>query len=514
MDPGPALIASAPTPARDSVLLSISFLVTGLAGAGVALLLTLIAGSGARTDAVLAAYSLYAVATLYAATARSALVPMMGAATGERDFRLRATEVAARTDLAGMAIATAIAVLAPVAGPLLTHALPPRAQLTAVFALLVLAPATYLQMRAAALSAVLSAASRFRFFALAYGGAGLCSVAVTPPLVLLLGPLGATVGILLGSLVLSVSQTRFLARFGVRIRGRPRWIRERRQWALMGSLGTVAAVGLALQAQLAVALANLAPRAGEITVYSYAYFLVLLFVTVTSASLSAVTLPGLVEQVAHNGRPAVQAFFARVGVLVLSVVLPLLAATAAFGEPLLRAVFAGSVAPPQIHLLYELVLAFTPLCLAYALVYLLIPVALAVGAQRRLPAIALAATALQAVLVALVRGDTVSVGIVHSAVAVLTCGALVRIVLGPGSLTVLARLLWRSLPAVLLATPFLAGWALGGGHASVVVAVAGAAAGLALYAVAGAALWPAVLGSLPLVSALTPGRRRPGRRAP
>ena len=175
------LVDPAPRVVGDSGLLAASLLVAGLSGAAVALLLTLAAGSGERTDAVLAAYSVYVVAALFAATARTSLVPLFGAARPEGEFRARAADVASRMALAGALAGAGLALAAPFVAPLLTGALGARARETALAAVLLFAPCAWLQMRAAAMSALLSAATRFRVSALAYGAAGLCSVAVAAP---------------------------------------------------------------------------------------------------------------------------------------------------------------------------------------------------------------------------------------------------------------------------------------------------------------------------------------------
>jgi len=505
-----ALLAAPARTGRDSVLLSASFLVTSLSGAGVALLLTFVGGSGTGTDAVLAAYSLYTLLALFAATARAALVPLYGATEPAEAFAARAAETAGRAALAGLAGALLLAALAPLLAALTTGQLPEEAQRTATWALLLLAPSAYLQVRAAALAAVLSAARRFAFSALAYAGAGLVSLVLAGPAIALLGVLGGPVAILAGSIALAAAHERHLRGFAVRPRARLRWLREGRQWRLTASLVAISAIGLASQAQLAVSLGNLGSEPAEITVYAYAYFLVLTLLSVTSASASLATLPGLVADEARGDRRAVEDYLVRTAPFGIAVVVPLLAAAAAFGRPVLALVFDGVLAPEKVVLLHELIAVLALLGLAYGVLYVVGPVVLVVGRQAALAAVGLLAVLVQLAAVRAVRGDALAVAGVHAAVAAGMTLAVCALALGRRTPEVLAALAVRCAPAAVLALPFLSGLALGT-DAPAGQAVAAALGCLALYAALGTRLWPGVIGAFPVLRRLrgSPRRRRP-----
>jgi peptidoglycan biosynthesis protein MviN/MurJ (putative lipid II flippase) len=505
---GRRLLASGGREGLDSLLVSASLLAASLSGAGVALVLTLAGDSGKATDAILAAYSLYGIAALLVITGRSALVPLFGPADDEATFVPRAREAASRTVLIAAVAGLAVVVLAPLAGPLITRALGDEAQRKATFALLLFAPSVYLQGRAAVCAAVLTAVSRVRVTAAAYGLAAVVAVVAAVPLVLALGALGAPLAILLSSLALTAVQEVYLRGFDFTLELHPRFLRERAQWVLAGSLISLSMVGLTMQAQLALTLRALPGDSGSITAYVYAYFLIMALLSVTSVSASMVSLPGLVRGIASGDDNAAEEYIVRISVVSLAVVVPLLAGAAGFGLPVLNAIFSGSLAPAKIDLLYHVILVFIPLALLLTVAFIAMPVVLARGRERTLLFAAAVVIGSQLVADVLVSGRSLAPAIAQSAAGCLLALLVLVAATRRKAAETLGRVAVGSAPAVLLALPFVTG-ALLDPHGSAAVAVLGAAACTAVYAVAGALLWPSTLGMLPGAAALR--RRLPAR---
>jgi O-antigen/teichoic acid export membrane protein len=486
----------------DSILLSASLLVSSLSGAGVALALTLAQGSKQSTDAIFAAYSLYGIAVLLVITGRSVLIPLFGPAVEDATFRARARDAGSRTALASLLAGIAVAVTAPLAGPLITGALRPDAQHKATLALLLFAPSVYLQGRGAVAAAVLTAASRVRATAVAYALAAVVSIGAAAPLVLAIGPLGAPVAILIGSFILSATQEAYLRRFHFALRLHPSQLRQRRQWRLTWSLVSISMIGLATQAQLALSVRSLPGDSGSITSYVYAYFFVMMLLGVTSASAAMVSLPGLVRELETGGDREAAEYVTRVSIFSLAIVFPLLAGAAAFGRPLLRWVFSGSLAHDRIDQLYHLILVFAPMALLFVTTAIATPIVLARKRERALLIGAAVVVPLQLVADLIVHGHALAVGAAQSVGGILLAVIVLAAATGRHeAFRTIGRIAVGALPALALALPFAIG-ALTGGDASPALAIGLSVVCLALYLVAGSLLWPSVLGRFPVLSSL------------
>ena len=101
-----------------------------------------------------------------------------------------------------------------------------------------------------------------------------------------------------------------------------------------------ASISVALQLNLAIALASLSGDPGAITAYSYAFFGISLMLAVSSFSIGLVTIPGLVDDFARRGMAAASDYYARVPPYAFAVLVPCLVAFAVDGKPVLDAVFA------------------------------------------------------------------------------------------------------------------------------------------------------------------------------
>jgi peptidoglycan biosynthesis protein MviN/MurJ (putative lipid II flippase) len=489
---GPPLLADTSL-SRSSVIVSASLLLAALLGAVQALLVVFIVGEGSDTDAFLAGYSLYFVFAIFGGSLRASVVPLLGHAESEERLRARAAEITSRTLLVGLVALLALLALGPAVGQLLTLGLPADDRWIASFTTLILAPAAFMQLQAAALSATLTAARRFTFSAVLYVVSGLVALGSSALLLALVGVIGGAVGLLLGAVVLGGGHTLYLRRFGIEQRPRLRWLRESEQWQLALDLVSGAALAVALQVNLAISLAVISSDAGAITAYSYAYFMATLILTISSVPLSLVTLPELVGRIATAGEKVAESHFLRVSPYSLAIVAPLVFGYAADGRPLLEAVFSGSLSASTIDLLYEVGLAFCIMIVPTALMFLGAMVVMALGRWRQYLVGALAGVAVHAALViSLSTLGPRAVAIGHLASATILTAIILAIAYRERWAPIAAEALRRSSPAFAFALVFVLlrlplgddpGWA---------AAAAAALAGMLAYAALSVRFWPAV----------------------
>lgn len=478
---------------RSSAIVSISLLLTALLGAGQALLLVFIVGEGDRTDAFLAAYSLYVVVALFGASLRGSLVPLFGAHDSDAGLREQVAETTARVLGLGLVVCALLIVISPLVGQLMTLGLPPDDRWIAVFSLLILAPAAYLQIHAAAISAALTASRRFAFSASLYVLAGVLALGCSAALLASIGVMGAALGLLAGSGLLAVGHSAYLRRFGVPLRPRLASLGDRRQRELGIFLVSGAAIGLALQIDLALGLSVLSADPGAITTYSYAFFIVSLMVNVSSLPLSLVTMPDLLARVARQGMAAAEEQLETMAPYAFAVLAPLLAGFAAYGHPLLEAVFEGSLSPSNIDLLYDLGLILGVMAIPNALLFLAGAVTLALGRARLFLLVGAVSVAVQTVVViSLSTFGPLAVAAGHVGTAVVTTSLLLRVTYGRRWLDVTASALWRSAPAFAFAAVFGLLRLPLGSDPSLAAACAGLVASALAYTVLALVLWRSV----------------------
>jgi putative peptidoglycan lipid II flippase len=478
---------------RSSALVSVSLLLIALIGAGQALLLALIVGEGSRTDAFFAAYSVYLIAALLGASLRSSVVPLFGPVNEEGPLREQAAELLSRILVIGVLVLLVLVLVSPVLGQLMTLGLPSDARWTAVFTLLILAPAAYCQVHTAALSAALSAARRFSFSAVLYVIAGAFGLGCSALLLELIGVVGAALGLLAGAVVLAAGHSVYLARFGIRPVPRLRFLRDRAQRSLATFLVAGAALGLALQIDLALGLSALSSDTGAITAYSYAFFLIWMMLTVSSSPLSLVTMPDLVGRVAERGMAAAEEQLERVAPYAFAVLAPMLMGYTAFGKPLLKTLFDSSLSDDTIDLVYQIGLVLEGLAIPTALLFLVGAVTLALGRANRFLAVGAASIALQAVLViSLSTFGPLAVAGGHAATCLVTAVLLLVATYGPRWPAVAGRALGNSAPAIALTVVFPLARLPLGDEPDLAPAVAGLVVATAAYCALAVVLWPSV----------------------
>jgi peptidoglycan biosynthesis protein MviN/MurJ (putative lipid II flippase) len=478
---------------HSSVVVSASLLLTALLGATQGLLLVFIVGEGSDTDAFLAAYSLYVVFAILGGSLRASIVPVLGAHDSEQSFRQRATELLARVLLLGVVLTAGLAVISIPAGQLLTLGLPSHARWTAVLTLLVLSPAAFLQVYAAAQAAVLVSARRFTVSAGLYVVSGAVALGVSALLLALIGVIGAAIGLLIGGLVLAGGHSYYIARFGIRPRPSRWMLADRGQRDLALVLAAAASISVALQLNLAIALATLSHDPGAITAYSYAFFIVGLALAISSFPLGLVTIPELIHDYARRGIAAAREYLVSVPPYAFAVLVPTLVAFAADGKPLLEAVFAHSLSQHAIDLVYEVGLVLSVMAIPSTFVFLTGSVALALGRSRVFLPLSIATLVIQAAFaLPLSSISPVAVAAGHAANLVLTAALLLRLTLGVTWPSIALEALRRSAPAFALSAVFVLVRLPFGSDPGAALAVVSALIGLAAYVALAVVLWPSV----------------------
>lgn len=458
------------------------------------MVIALIVGSGPDTDAFFAAYSLYLFFALFGATLRVALVPLMGSVTDQGAWQARAEELIARLSGVAAVVVVVVALLSPLLGRALTPGLP-EASATAVASLAILSLAAYCQIAGAALGAALAAARRFPASALLYVASSVTTLMLATALLTLLGILGAALGVLAGSALLLVGHRAYLARFGFHARPRPGGVRERATWRMVRLASAGAAIPLAQQLALSIALAAVSGEVGAVTAYTYAYFVGALVSGVTTNAIALVMVPGMVRAVEKDGEQGGAGYLTFAVPVALYLFVPVGCAYALFGLPLLEVVFADALGPRGIDILWDASRLFLAMNLAMAL---LAPGSALVLTLRRYRALVWPSIGLLVVHTAVVIPLAATRGPVAAAVGHAVVGAVLVVpVLALGlsgrALRCAGVGVWRALPAAALALVFVPlailvpapGW----------LAAAGLAiAGLGAYLALGTVLWPEVGG--------------------
>ncbi|MDQ3740759.1 MAG: hypothetical protein M3389_07420 [Actinomycetota bacterium] len=342
---------------RNALITSVSQVVTMAAGGVLAVLVAVLVGSDARTDGFFAAYGLYAMAIVFAQSARTTVVPRLL----EGDTRFGPFD---RFLGGGLVVVLLVAVLVgPLGGvlaSLVTGDLPDEAHDTARTALLLLLPAIAAQVFAALGAAMLGALGDFVLPGLAFTGGGVVSIVAFVALEPAFGIDALALALLTGSVVSAGAVLVGLARQGWRpsaavVAGGPR------------SMGSAAAV--LTVASLAILIAHVGylvtlgvgARLGEgvITAFSYGYMGFNLVFALIAGSIPMVIVGPLAEHwdrdpaslVEHNERVF------RAGVLL---VLPVVAAVWLVGHEVGDVVLAKFSAG-EVDLVIDLFLLLSPL---------------------------------------------------------------------------------------------------------------------------------------------------------
>jgi putative peptidoglycan lipid II flippase len=441
---------------HSSVIVSVSLLVAALLGAGQALLLAFIVGEGDKTDAFLAAYALYVVFAIFGGSLRASVVPLLRSTDSEADFQGQVTELVSR--ILGIALAAFVVLLlaSPALGQALTFGLPADARWTAVFSLMILAPAAFCQIYAATLSATLTAARRFAFSSGFYALSGAVSLGSSAVLISLIGVLGAALGLLVGAVMVLSGHVLYLRSFGVRFRPRLSRLGDRAERQLALLLVAGAAVAIAFQANLAISLAVISEDSNAITAYTYAFFMVSLFLSISGSSLALVTLPDLVARVAREGAAAARSHLQTVAPYMFAVLAPLLVGFVAYGQPVVDAVFEDSLSKSTTDLIYDVGVLLCVMAIPCAILFLTTPITLALGRSKRFLGVGLASVLVHAAIVISLSSlgtRAVAAGQIASSVF-LTC-LLLAVTFGSGWPALVLQVLGRSLPAAAFASVFV-----------------------------------------------------------
>lgn len=478
---------------RASVAVSAGLVITALAAAAQAVLLVAILGEGERTDAFLAAYSIYLPAAVFASSLRVTVVPLIGSAGAPAQLREAARELTSRVFVIAIWIGGVLAILALGLGEMAAGDLSESAQDVTVTALLVLALVAVLQVLGAALSAVMAVGGSVAASAALYAVGSISGVAASAGLLAQVGPVGAALGLLCGSVVIAAGHILRLRRMGL-----PTTIclsamlAPRRQAQLLVTLLAAASLGVVLQVNLAVAVATVSGFPGTITSYSYAFFIFGILVNMTFQALAVALLPGLVRDV-ENGGPAAAARFlvesSRYGFAVLA---PLLGIWLAFADSFLRDALPWLLSERSLQLVWEVGTIFCVMAVGLGLYYLGSMVLLARRRWRATFAIAVAMVALQAVLTAAVGSrDALTIAWVHTGSVVAGTALILVMGLAAERARTLGLLAKAVTPSLGLAGVFpLAAFALGdegAGRAAALVL------GVVVYLLALRLLWPDVV---------------------
>ena len=495
------LVLAEPSTARSSLIVAGGFLVSTILSASLGLLIGLILGETPETDALLAAYSLYLVFTLFGANLRVALVPILGSTSDEDAFRARAAEVIRRLSTLGAVLALVVLVLSPLIGHLLVLGNEDAAPGVAGGALALLALASYCQIAAAAQGATLAAARRFTASAGLYVASAAVTVAAAAALMPPFGGVGAALGVLCGALVLLAGHTLLLRRHGLLALPRPRAARERETWRLGGLAAGGAGVPLAYQGMLTVSLAALSGAVGTVTAYSYAYFLAALLSSITAASIGFATMPGLVADLERRPLKAARDYLMNVAPIGVFLYVPIAAAVAVFGRPVLDAVLDSALGVGTVDLLWDLARIFLLIVLFWVILTPMPTLALSLHRFREQAMLAIAAMPIHLVLVAVAGaiGGAELIAIGHGIASVGLALAVGVVVFGRDTPAAVAGAVWRSAPAFAFALVFpLLGLLSPDG---VVGSLALSVLGVALYLALAALLWPRMR---PLMRQLVP----------
>jgi O-antigen/teichoic acid export membrane protein len=484
----PALLATGASTARQSAVVAASFLLGTALGGLLGLVIGIVLGESAATDSLLAAYSLYLVFALFGGNVRVALVPLIGVGGTDDELRGRATDAIARL----AAVAVVLAVVLVVLSPALGEALRTGDLGTAIVSLAILGIASGLQVAAASQAAALAAAHRFVASAVLYVISSAVSLVLATGFMVAFGAVGAAIGVLGGSAVLYVGHVAYLRRLGVHPGVALGTLGERRTWRMAGGAAAGSAVPLASQAMLTIALAAVSGAVGTVTAYTYGYFVALLLASVTAGAIGFTSMPGLVGDLGTRGTDAALGYMRTFAALGAFLYVPLAAAVATFGRPVIDRALAGPLTVETLDLMWDVLRIFLLMGLCWVLLTPVNTLALSMQRLRAFVVAAVAAVVAQLVIV-VPLGRVVSVegvAIAHAVIAVSMILLVAAGVFGRGMPAAVGAAVLAASPAIALAAvfPLLDLVAPGGWFAAICCSIIG----IALYVGLGALLWPRV----------------------
>jgi O-antigen/teichoic acid export membrane protein len=461
------------------ILTGLSTAIVGAAAAGVALLIARRIGRGAVTDGFFAAYSLYLVLVLIAATLRVVALPSFARArmAGRLDEEL--ASYAAVVAIVGIPLVLVSTLLPDVVARAVAGDLTDVGRRETADALVWLVPSAVAQLLGAVAAAALAAFDDYGTAALAFAGGAVVGLGIAAWGIDEHGLDAVAWGIAAnGAIVLAVLAAAILTR--VAHAARPQGLGTR-----FAELARGAAIPFALQALFVIAVRFAADvEVGAVTNLSYAYLFAAFLVATTSSSIGLVSSVPLARNELNDARSATHV----VSASWLSLV-PAAGAAGVFalaGEPIVEAALGDAYAGSEGTEIGRLVAYLGPWIVASVALTLTFPLLFVAGRTRTLPVIALGAVATQLVLTAVARalwelpGIAVALALTTTAVLAALLTALSR-----RTLTLAAA----GLAKAVAVTGVIAALAFGL-PALVLGPVAGAAAGAVLYTVAMLVLRP------------------------
>lgn len=478
----------------NAAAVSVSLLLTSLLGVGQAVVLAFLAPDELSRDAFFAAYAIYLPIAVFAASMRASIIPLLGPIeSDDRGFAARATGVLGSCSLAGLACAVAVVLATPILREILGAQLTADAKRDFVVVLLLLTAAAYLHVHAALLSSVLAGARNFRFSALWYPASGALGLAISAGALPAIGVEGAAMGVLAGTTLLAAAHTVKLRRYGVTVNPL-RGLRSLGQTAQRGAyLVGNAALGWSTPLALAIAVAALPAAPGAITAYTYAFFLVLLMLNVSSLPIGLVRLPDFVELARSEGPGAVRELVAQTHVFALAAFVPLVVLVLAFGDALLAGIFHSAMPAETIATMAAVAESLCVLAFGTLVFQLSHAAAVALGRWRvSFVVCVLGLVVLASVLALAGEVGAVTVAIIHSTVICVSAVALVVALFGRESVPFAAKVCWGAAPGLALAFVCALPRIVVGEDPGLPAALLAAGCGLALYAALTVLLRPVV----------------------
>ncbi|HET6761411.1 MAG TPA: hypothetical protein VFH13_04885, partial [Gemmatimonadaceae bacterium] len=191
-----------------------------------------------------------------------------------------------------------------------------------------------------------------------------------------------------------------------------------------------------------------------------------------------------------SGIEGAEAYFVTVARFALGALMPMLVAFAAFGDPLLNAVFGGFLAEESIDLMYDLGLILAGLAVAGGIMHLGGVVMFALGRSLHLLACAAAAVAFQcALVIPLAHGEPSTTAGLHVVASGCSTVLLLSVLFGRAWPRIILRILQGTIPAIMLSAVFVLVRLPLGSDPSVPALAVAVSAGLLLYAGLSLFLW-------------------------
>lgn len=279
--------------ASSAVVTSLALLVSMALGAVVALIVQLRFGKDAETDGLFAAYGVYGVITVVAASFRSTIVARL--VEGPSLFAALDRYLGAAVAIFAVAGVPLVILGDPIAH-LLVGDVGRAATDTARTALILFWLAAGTQLVSSLLAAALAVRDDFGFQGLAYVAGGVLSIAGLLALAPALGIQAVPAALLAGGVTTAAMLTARLAGLGYR----PRALQLAPDLAALRRAGLLvwAAMGAVAGQVIYVATIGFAARIGEgaPTLYTYGYFLMILFAGALGGAMTIVMAPRVAEE--------------------------------------------------------------------------------------------------------------------------------------------------------------------------------------------------------------------------